>query len=790
MFALTTLVYPCLLAGLCLGCGLLIDRLSGRVLPGALLAPVGGALLIAVSQLMTYDSSLAPATPTAMVALALLGYAVEAPRLRRALPAMRPGDPALWLPVLVYGVALAPVLLAGRPSFSAFGLLTDSAFHMMGADYLIRHGQQYGGLDLANSYGQYISSYYGTSYPSGADTLFGGSAFVLGLPLIWAFQPFNAFMLALASGPILLLARRIGLSGALLVVATLTASVPALVYGYELIASVKELAALPLVLTLGALVATSERWLRGPPRGVVAFALVAAGGLSALGIGFAAWIGATGVVLAGIVSSDLARGYQRAGRTLLLALLGALVTAAAALPTVLHLSASLQVAQTISTTGNAGNLHAGLRIVQAAGTWLTGLYTSSPSGLAAELTDAAIGLTAAAAVLGVAHLLRRGRHSLVWWLVAMLALGIGLTLAATTWVDAKTLMLSSPIVLLLAWAGVAALSGNLALRVLGFALALVLAGGVLVSDALQYNATDLAPTARYDELASINTRFAGRGPTLFVAFDEYSLYVLRDLDVGGPDFLFPPPALSDLTGHHHGYPVDLDAIPPRQLVAYPLIVTRVNPAASRPPSAYSLLWQGSYYQVWGRLRDARPALYHLGLHVDRLAACRRIERVGRFAVIHGGTLVAAAEPRLVGVPLTGAGYLDGGLTLTPSASLHFRVPSSGRWELWLRGEVMPTLEVSLDRRPIAKIGGQLDGNEYNPDTLAPIPVRLARGPHTLSFAQAGSILAPGDGGTASVSSVFLAAPGAGAPQRLIRVAAGDASSLCAVRLQWIEAVRD
>ena len=87
-------------------------------------------------------------------------------------------------------MALAPVLFAGRPSFSSYGVLTDSAFHMLGADFLIRHGQDYAHLDLRNSYGQYLNSYYNTSYPSGADTLFGGSAFLsgrafdLGLPAV------------------------------------------------------------------------------------------------------------------------------------------------------------------------------------------------------------------------------------------------------------------------------------------------------------------------------------------------------------------------------------------------------------------------------------------------------------------------------------------------------------------------------------------------------------------------------------------------------------------------------
>jgi hypothetical protein len=73
--------------------------------------------------------------------------------------------------------------------------------HLIGADFLMRHGQHYAHLDLRNSYSRFIHFYYDTSYPSGADTLFGGSAFLLGLSLMWAFQPFNAFVLALAAGP-------------------------------------------------------------------------------------------------------------------------------------------------------------------------------------------------------------------------------------------------------------------------------------------------------------------------------------------------------------------------------------------------------------------------------------------------------------------------------------------------------------------------------------------------------------------------------------------------------------
>ena len=201
MFVLTTLVYPVVLALLCLGGALLVDRASGGLLPTMLFPAVGAAASIVLSQLSTYIAPLAPATPYLLVALALAGLLLGRQRLCALARAWRSSIWQLLVCPLAYVLALAPVLLAGRPTFSSYMALADSAVHMLGADFLIRHGQDYSHLDLHNSYGLFVHNYYGSSYPSGADTLFGGSSFLLGLPLIWTFQPFVAFMLATAAGP-------------------------------------------------------------------------------------------------------------------------------------------------------------------------------------------------------------------------------------------------------------------------------------------------------------------------------------------------------------------------------------------------------------------------------------------------------------------------------------------------------------------------------------------------------------------------------------------------------------
>ncbi len=812
MFVLTALVYPCLLAALCIGAGLAVDRLSGSFLPAALLPSVGAAALIAVSQLTTYAAPLARATPYVIAVVSMGGFALGRARARALAGRLAARPLKLALPVGVYALALAPVLLSGRATFSSFMALADSAVHMMGADYLVRHGQDYAHLDLRNSYGQFVNDYYNTSYPSGADTLFGGSAFLLGLPLTWAFQPFNAFILAIASGPAWRLVRRAGLGGAVAALAALSVTVPALVYGYEIVGSVKELTALCMALTLGALVVLHRRWVRGPPARGVPFALVVAAGTSALGVGFGAWALAASAVLLAVAIGDLRAARASTAGLAALVVGGAAVTFLAALPTWIDVSGSLHVAQTIAATSNPGNLHTPLKAIQVFGTWLRGSYKQAPSGSALTITYVLIALAAAAAALGAAHLLWTRRFAFAGWIVAMLVAWLGLSVYATTWVDAKTLMITSPAVVLLAWCGVAALrSSPRPVLALGAAplVALALAGGALASDAAQYHAANLAPTTRYEELASINRRFAHRGPTLFTDFDEYALYELRDLDIGGPDFVYPPPALSGVAAGY-GARVDLDRASPQALASYPLIVTRRDPAASRPPAAYRLAWRGTFYEVWKRVAGAAPAIYHRPLSGGPSSQCRQIgvlasaARSGapgasataarRSGASAGASIFVAEAPQIVGVSLASArhpadwGHEREGLVMSRPGRLEaeFDVRSDGVWDVWLQGQFMPTVKVSLDGAPLASIAGELSGNSLVPNAVPPVAVRLAAGVHSLTVAPARSALAPGAGGAAVLDAIFLTpAPGAGVPA-LRSVPAARWQALCGGRYQWAE----
>jgi hypothetical protein len=814
LFALTVFAYPLVLALLCLGAGLAVDRCSGSFLPAALLPAVGAAALIAVSQLSTWIVPLAPATPYLLLAVALLGFAFAPWReLSGKLAARRW---TLLVPVLAYLLALAPVLLSGRAGFSSFMALSDSAVHMIGADYLIHHGQSYGGLDLRSSYGQFIKVYYGTGYPSGADTLFGGSALLLGLPLIWAFQPFCAAMLALASGPAWTIARRCGLRGGWAALGAFTASVPAIVYGYELVGSVKELAAVTMLLTLGALVAVHPRWLARSPRHAIPCALVLAAGVSALGVGFGAWALAAGAVLLLALWQCVRGGAVVARSAWASAAAGGVVLLLAALPTWRHVSQSLHVAQSIASTSNPGNLHEPLHWTQAFGVWLHGSYKQQPPGAAGAATYALVGLTLAAGLLGALALLRLRRLALAGWIALTVLVWVVLSRTATTWVDAKALVLSAPVLVLLAWAGVVALlgpsppggasAGGSGLRARPLALvaapllALALAGGALASDLAQYHSSNLAPTARYEELASIDKRFHGHGPVLFTDFDEYSMYVLRHVGVSGPDFVYPPRARAGGMAAAYGHRVELDRAPPESLAAFPLLVTRRDPSAAAPPAAYALAWQGAYYQVWRRRARARPALAHVpAVERTRPLACARVLRAVAVARRRGAAAIGAVAPQLVRVRLRlGGARLPrgwsrerGGFAMrrAGSVSLRFAMPRAGAWQLWLQGQFMPAVHVAVDGRAAGTLAGQLAGNSLVPDTATPLRLRLAAGEHRLSVARGGFGLAPGNGGSAVLAAAFLTP--AGDPARVLRPLMPGSSprALCARPLQWIELVR-
>ena len=75
------------------------------------------------------------------------------------------------------------------------------------------------------------------------------------------------------------------------------------------------------------------------------------------------------------------------------------------------------------------------------------------------------------------------------------------------------------------------------------------------------------------------------------------------------------------------------------------------------------------------------------------------------------------------------------------------MPHAGVWDVWLEGQIMPTITLSVDGHRLTSIGAQLGGNSVVLNTMAPVPVSLSAGRHRLSLSRGGFTLVARPDGT-------------------------------------------
>src|SRR5947209_1399033 len=161
------LVFPLVLLAVCLGCGLLVERLSGWTLPVALLPSVGLATVIVIATLPTQKSASASATTLIVVLVALAGYATAlvsvsgSVRIRRWLDGRRPEAGVLLVGLGVFAACAAPVVLSGNATFLGYFVDNDSSFHFALIDQLLSRGQDLAGIPTS-SYASALHEYLGS----------------------------------------------------------------------------------------------------------------------------------------------------------------------------------------------------------------------------------------------------------------------------------------------------------------------------------------------------------------------------------------------------------------------------------------------------------------------------------------------------------------------------------------------------------------------------------------------------------------------------------------------------
>jgi hypothetical protein len=814
---LAWVVFPLALALVGAGWGLLARELLRLPLDGALVVPFGIAVVIVAAGLLTSSASTAPVTVVVIAAGAGIGLARHARKIR-------PDPWAVVVAVSVLAAFGAPVLLSGQATFAGYMRLDDTATWLGIVDQVMGHSRSLAGL-APSSYALNLHEYLSTmGYPLGAFLPFGVGRALVGVDAAWVFQPYLAFCGALIGLSVYSLSRRLIAGVGLRTLVAFLAAQPALLYGYSLWGGIKELAAaflLPLLAILaGTAIGTADR-----RRTLGGLAVVSAALAVTLGPGAIAWL----VPALGVVAATWLWRAYRSGELRRAAIdTGVLGVSAAALmlPMWLQLSNFIRGATPLFASaagaGSTGpesalaNLLQPLSVFQLAGIWPVGDFrTTAPAATTVPF------LAAVAVGLALAIWVGARRLKLAFALYPALAL-IGCLAAwlagSSPWAVGKTLAIGSPALLTVALVGAAMLWRRSVVATL--ALVSVIGGGVLWSNALAYHDVLLAPKARLAELQRIAPLVAGHGPTLI---NEYEIYADRHfLRDGAPiePAEYRPYTIPLLTGQvltKSAY-ADLDGFSLATVTAYPSIVTGTSPVASRPPSIYTLRWQGHYYQLWQRrLKPNRRIVMHVplgdaaslpfcGQSTDgylpqcpvqpvAIAPCPQIMRLAAIARPDGAKLVAYQRP----APIVargdqtqwprGWGHDAGAGTLTPTTPgqlvAHIAVASNQHYQLWLGGSFGRGFDVTVDANGLGRVKDEL----ANIGQYVSVGTRvLSPGTHVITLRYPGPDLTPGSGAEDTILSAIVLEPMDDPGTAMLTVNPSQARTLCGRELDWIEVV--
>ncbi|HKG44471.1 MAG TPA: hypothetical protein VKB10_09555 [Gaiellaceae bacterium] len=750
-----------MLAGLCLGCGSLLELAAGSRLPRPLVVPAGLAVVILAAQFATLTDATAELSGPLVVALALAGLLLS--------PWWRP-RPSPWAPAAaagVFAVLAAPIVLSGRATFAGYIKLDDTATYLAMTDRVMEHGRSLAGL-APSTYEATLATTLAIGYPTGSLMPLGLGHQLLAYDSAWLFQPYLAFLAALLALALYAVLAPVLPSRPLRAGAAFVAAQPAILYGYALWGGIKELLGALLLALVGALVPWTLARERGP-RAVLPLAAASATVVCVLSLPSAFWLVPPLLAAAVVVVRRPSRG--------LLVKTGAFVAAVAVLAVPAYVAA-VEWLPRIGDFGketNLGNLIGPLSGWQLFGIWPIGDFRIRPHHLAMP-TYVLIALVILAALGGVWWAWRRRAWGLLVYVSTAVVGCLVFVGASSPWVGGKTIAMASPAVLAAALAGCGALQAR-GRAVEAAVVVVAIAGGVIWSNVDQYHDVWLAPRGQLHELETIGRDFAGDGPALMTTYEPYGArHFLRRLDPEGASELRRRfDYLTDGTMLDKGESTDIDRLRLDQVLVYRTLVLRRGPAASRPPSVYRLVWSGRYYEVWQRpQRRGRTVLQHLPLGGTSQAAAAA--PCGAVEALPGHTVATATRPAAISL---------GTPPFPGTATFRVTAPRDAVYTAWIAGDWFGRASVSIDGRRVGDLREELNWPGLY-SALGSTP--LAAGEHdvTVRYSQGG--WHPGSGGDPYAFGPVALSP-VDAREPVTTVPAGRSSSLCGRPLDWVEGLR-
>jgi hypothetical protein len=792
------------------GLGLLVERATRSRLPNVLLAPLGFCVAVALTLgLYTTHVGNSVVLPV-LIVLVVAGYVLA----RRELPQRLNAGWALLAALAVYVVFNASVIATGHWTWSGYRLQDDTAFEMLLARHLQTYGTQLGAqpTDTATSF---LQSFLSSGYPFGAQSFLAALGGLVHANVAAIYQGYLSSLAAIGALAASTICGSV-FGSRLRAVVGFFAVGAALTYAYALQGSIKEIGTTMAVLCAIALIRCAILELRGYAAAIVVAVPLAAVlcTYNAAGVPYVAALAGSGLLAVLVVHRRLpSLAWIRP------AAVGAVafgVLAAAPFSTLVTFYNVATNAYTGAATGNTlplGQLLRPLPLSEINGIWLVRDYRIWVSGSPTTTLEviATVAMLVLAAI-GFLYAFYRREPGIVVGVVAM-----GLVLAvvyprAIPYAQGKLLAIASPMVVLSAACGLAAIAAWRPALPVAAVLGSALGVGILASDALAYHGAAVAPTSQMIALEQAGNAIGPRGPVLMSEFQEFAKYFMAPAQVDvGTDYPSPVNLLLRTLQGLYGQSFDLDSEQLSFVESFPYVVVRRSPAASRPPANYRLIYENYYYSVWKRAGTPR-VLAHLPLQQlysgEAPVPCRDVRAMATHAP-KASRLVVSYLPRLVGYDVLHATIRSPGWTqdyepFVPDAVTFTSpgvagkvvyVPRTGDYRVWIQASTPRPLRVTIadtgvgaPARTISSISGINTPDEW----LEGDSIHLKAGHYALDVWRPGGSLSPGDGGAAELfqGPGELGYLGLASEQkpRVVSIPLRRWRTLCGHAADWVELV--